>query len=59
VVGAWQACPQYFGSFVVEFWVCRHGGIRAHGLSFADLVMDHGCVGEGQHDNPRCVGFVV
>jgi len=24
------------------------------GLSHADLVMDHGCVGEGTADNPRC-----
>jgi hypothetical protein len=23
------------------------------GLSWADLVMDHGCVGEGSSDNPR------
>jgi hypothetical protein len=25
------------------------------GLSWSDLVMDHGCVVEGQADNPRCV----
>lgn len=29
------------------------------GLSFADLVMDHGCVGQGQHDNPRCGGVLL
>lgn len=23
------------------------------GLSHADLIMDHGCVGEGTSDNPR------
>lgn len=23
------------------------------GLSHADLIMDHGCVGEGTEDNPR------
>jgi hypothetical protein len=28
------------------------------GLSWADLVMDHGCVVEGQHDNPRWVSDV-
>jgi hypothetical protein len=27
------------------------------GLSWADLVMDHGCVVEGQHDHPRCGGW--
>lgn len=26
------------------------------GLSWADLIMDHGCVGEGAQDNPRCAG---